>query len=278
MNRRSYLATAGSVVLAGCLSDVRAPGTRPKTGTDARTPDQTGTYASQPAGPERYPDRPGELTRDAAVAYVEEFERVRTYNALHEADVEEIHADSRTVYDTAAHGGHHVLASGSGYANYADGVHADWGQSPALYFVGPSLTVRAADYDDHYFHCSEVFAADDPAENFADACEGDDATYRAYNLHPTPHSLSVTVSLLGDGSPTTVLERRYDLGTTDGLKQGSVTRRRGTYRLTASLDSGPATSYRWTIRSAPTYEDPPVTVLVTPAGAVTVRRPPFPEV
>lgn len=237
----------------------------------------TGTYASQPSGPEPYPDRPGEMTRDAAIAYVAEFERVRTYNALHEADVEELSVDSRTAYDTAAHGGHHVLAAGSGYANYADGAHADWGQVPALYFVGPDLTVRVADYEDRYFHCSEVFAADDPAENFADECEGTHAEYRAYNLHAEPHDLSVTVSLVDDEQTQQVLEREYELGTTEGVQQGSVTRRRGTYRLTASLESGPTTTFRWELSSAPTYRDPPVTVLVTPAGGVTVRRPPFPE-
>lgn len=278
MNRRSYLATVGAAAIAGRLSDPRAPGFRSSDDARTETPTVTGTYADQPDGPESYPVRLDEPTRDAATEYVEEFERVRTANALHRDDVEDLHASSRSVYDTAAFGGHLLLASGSGYANYADGTHADWGQAPALFFVGSDLTVRVADYDHRYFHCSEVYAADDPAENVADECEGTHGEYRAYNLHHERHGLSVTVTFLGEDGERNVLEREYDLGVLDGVKQSSVTRRRGTYRVTASLDDGATATYEWELQSAPTFGIAPVTVLVTPAGGVAVRRLPFQEI
>lgn len=296
MERRRFLATAGIALgssLVGCLSG--SPNASPSTSsstpsstptpvsTTMTTPQATGTHADTPDGPEAYPDRPEALTRASVRQYVEDFEYARTVNVLHAPDVEEISVESRSVYDTAGQGGHYALAACRGYANYADNSHADWGQLPALYFVGPELTVRVERLDDRYFHCTEVFAADDPEENFAEVCEGGDATYRVYNLHPKSHTVSVTVEFLedadgtGGSTSTTVLERTYGMGPATGVEQESVTYRRGTYRLTAGLEDGPETTYRWDLQSAPTYEDPPVSVIVTPVGGIAVRRPPFPE-
>lgn len=286
--RRQALLAGGATVLgalAGCLASDR-PGsptgspspTATPTHTPQRTPTATGTYADAPSGPEPYPERPGELTGDTAVEYARTYEHARVTNLLHEPDVEDLHVESRAVHDAAAHGGHYALATCTGYANYADGVHADWGQRPALYFVAPRLSVRIEDLEDHHFHCSEVFAAADPAENFADVCDGGDAAYQAYNVHPERHTLSVTVTFLGDDGPETVLERTYEMAPASALRQGSVTYRTGTYRVTASLAEGPEATAEWTLRSEPSSEDPPLAVFVTPHGGVTFRRPPFPAI
>jgi hypothetical protein len=285
-DRRTVLRASGVALLgglAGCLETGALDGssespTDSPTLTPRGTPAATGTYADAPSGPESYPDRPDELTRESVVEYVRTYEHARVTNLLHEPDVADLHVECTGVHDTAAHGGHYALAHCTGYANYEDGLHADWGQRPALFFVAPTLTVRIEDLEDHYFHCSEVFAADDSSENFAAVCEGGDAAYEAYNVHPEPQTLSVTVAFLGDGGSETVLERTYEMGPAGGLRQGSVTYRKGTYRVTAALADGPEATTGWTLRSEQTYEDQPLTVLVTPHGGLRFHRPPFPEV
>jgi hypothetical protein len=122
-----------------------------------------------------------------------------------------------------------------------------------------------------------VFASDDPSENFAAVCEGGDAAFRAYNLHPDAHTVSVAVDYLGEDATTGVLQDEYFLGTTDAIKQGSVTYRKGTYRVTASLETGARASADWTLEREPTWEDPPLCVLVEPTGGLTIRHVPFHE-
>lgn len=300
--RRSALRSSGLVllgILAGCVTGDTGTGRQPSptsstapetsrqqsTHTTGPTLRTTGTYADTADGPNPYPDRPDTLDPETVREYVADFELARTKNVLHQPDLEELSVDSQALYDRPGQGGHYAIAACRGYANYADGAHADWGQLPALYFVAPRLTVRVEQLADRYFHCTDTFAADDPEENFAEVCEGGDATYRVYNLDPESHTVSVTVEFLGRVDSTTVsdsetqvaLDRTYSMGPATGLQQESVTYRRGTYRLTAGLEGGPETTYRWDLRSKPTYEDPPVTVVVTPVGGITVRRPPFRE-
>lgn len=288
-SRRRLLHSSGLTLLGsltGCIAGEtatrggNAPSSTPPAG---ETPQATGTYADSPDGPEPYPERPDDLTPASVRRYVKSYEFARTTNVLHEPDVEELSVRSRAVYDTSGQGGHYALAACRGYANYADGVHADWGQLPALFFVGPQLTVRVEHLDDHYFDCNDVFAADDPEENIAGVCEGGTASYRVYNLHPEEHVVSVTVEFLGDGdlasalTSTVALERTYRMGPATALRQESVTYRRGTYRLTAAIEGGPETTYQWELQHEPTHDDPPVSVVVTPVGGVAVRRPPFHE-
>ena len=288
---RRQLLQSGACLLAGvagCTARPADEGTSPEptetepTTTPTTVPLPTGTYASKPGGPADYPDRPDELTPETVTAYAKQFEYARVKNMLHEPDVEESNAESEAIYDTAAAGGHYAIATASGYANYSDGVHADWGQSPAFYFLAPDLTVRIEDLADQYFHGTDVFAAADPEENFAEVCEGGDASYRVYNFRPDSRDLTVTVEFLGaegeqTANPTPVLEREYGLRGAFGLKQGSVTYRRGVYRLTARLGDGTETTYRWDLFAEPTYEDPPVSVVIDARGDLQVRRPPFPE-
>ena len=288
---RRALLRAGSLTLlgasAGCLGrdapETDGPPTETRTATETRsptaterpTPTATGVYASQPDGPEPYPERPDDATPDAAVEYAKAFERARVHNSLHEPDVEDLSARGTAAHDTTRPGGHYVVATGGGYANYADDLHADWGQLPALFFVSPALVVRVAEFEDHYFHCTDVFASDDESENFGRKCEGEHAEYRVYNVHPEPHDLSVTVEYLGDDGPTTVLEREYSVSYDRGVQQGSVTRRKGAYRLTASIPDGPALTHEWDLTLAPLERDSPLSVLVTPSGGLRVHRPPF---
>lgn len=289
MTRRALLQSGGPVLAGigtGCLSteDSRpnsSPSTEsPTTGspTPRETPTATGTYASQPSGPKSYPSRPEDQRKSAAVAFAKAFEQVRVHNALSESNVEDMSARGNAIHYASRPSGHYVLATGSGYANYADGLHADWGQLPALFFVSPSLVVRTAEFEEFYFDCQDVFASDTPDENFVAACEGASARYRAYNVNPEPHELSVTVEFLGEDGPTTVLEREYQLSYDHGIQQGSVTRRRGTYRLSAALESGPTATDDWELSTPPTAPPRPVTVLVTPAGGLTIRRVPFGEI
>lgn len=290
-SRRRLLAAAAGTTLttatAGCLND--ALGTTPNETTDptdgtgtarktAREVTASGTYADAPDGPKSYPDRPTDASKAPSVAFAEAFESARAYNSLHEPDAETVSTSASTHHHRAMHDGHYVLATASGYANYADGVHADWGQSPALYYVSPDLVVRTGRLEDYYSDCEDVFASDDPSENFAAICEGGDAAFRAYNMHPDGHTLSVTVDYLGEDGDERILEDEYFLGTNDAVEQGSVTYRKGTYRVTAALESGGRATHDWTLRTEPTYADPPLCVVVEPTSALTIRRIPFDEV
>lgn len=281
--RRALLRAGGLTLLGvggGCLSrtdpgaDASPTETPEPTPTERPTPTASGVYANQPDGPEPYPGLPEESTSEAAVDYAEAFEQARVYNSLHEPDIEDISAWGTAAHDVARPGGHYVVATGGGYANYPD-AHADWGQLPALFFVSPSLVVRVAGFEDRYFDCTEVFASEDESENFARPCEGEHAQYRVYNLHPAPHDLSVTVEYLGADEPTTVLEREYSVSYEQGVQQGSVTRRTGTYRLTASIADGPTATHEWDLSLAPLDSDPPLSILVTPSGELQFHRPPF---
>jgi hypothetical protein len=288
--RRLLAAAAGTAfagATAGCLGDTLGTDSTTADGgddpTDATTTTQrttrevtaSGTYADAPDGPNTYPDRPTEASRVPCERFVEDFESVRTYNALHESNVEELSVSATTHHDRAAHDGQYVLATASGYANYADGVHADWGQAPALYYVSPDLVVRTGRLQDYYSNCEDVFASDDPSENFAAVCEGGDAAFRAYNMHPDAHTLSVTVHYRGDGGDERILEDEYFLGTTDAFEQGSVTYRKGTYRVTASLEGGPQATSDWELQREPTWEDPPLCILIEPTGGLVIRPVPF---
>ncbi|WP_136591731.1 hypothetical protein [Salinigranum halophilum] len=283
-DRRRYLHTAGAGLLwlvAGCTggspTGSSSPPTRTPTRTSVPTTTVAGTYGDFVDGPRSYPDRPADPSREAVREYVRDAERARTYNALFEPDMTDSSVQCRTTDDRAAQGGHYVLASCSGYANYPE-AHADWGQTSALYFVTADLTIRVADYDSRHIHCTEVFASSDPGENFAAVCEGGDASYRVYNVHPESHTVAVTVEFLGENgadetstASQTVLERDYTLAPTAGVKEESVTYRKGVYRVRATLDGETKATYRWDLQFAPTAEDPPLVVLVTPAGGLTIR-------
>lgn len=273
---RRQILRAGAVTAAGVVGGCSGTSDGPSDATPEPTamPTTTGTYASTPRGPSEYPDRPDEATTDAALTFAKAFERTRAYNMLHEQDVEEISVQGAAKSDRPAYGGHYVLATASGYANYADDLHADWGQLPALYFVSPDLVVRAGDYRDKYFDCSEVFASETSGENFATPCDGQWASYRVHNLHTELHELSVSVVYDPEGASTPVLEREYNVESTGGIQQESVTYRRGTYRVTAETPEGLSASRDWHL-GGPPDQDRPLTVLVTPAGSLRIRRVPF---
>lgn len=256
------------------------------TDTPVQTPTATGTYVQGLGGPADYPDRPDDLTRSAAKEYVQVVEHARVENEMRsygDHEVEEFELRCRSVYDTHAHGGHYVLAGCTGYANYEDGSHADWGHSPGFYFVAPELTIGSGQPRPEHRDCQTVFAAEDDAKNFATPCEESAASVRVYGFHPEPHDLTVTVEFLGadgtaTGSPQVAFEREYALAPASGIRQNGVTYRRGEYRLTATLDTGAEATYRWSLSTAPSPDTPPVSVLVTPTAGVRIRRPPFPEI
>ena len=285
--RRRLLAVAASTAtaaaIAGCLTD--AIGSDPQTPDDGpamtesttRAVTATGTYADAPSGPKSYPDRPTDASKAASVAFAEAFENARTYDSLHESDAETVSTSASTHHHRAMHDGHYVLATASGDANYDDGVHADWGQVPAVYYVSSDLVVRTGRYQDYDSDCEDVFASDDPSENFAAICEGGDAAFRGYNMHPDAHTVSVTVDYRGENRDERILEDEYFLGTNDAVQQGSVTYREGTYHVTAALESGAKATYDWTLQTEPTYDDPPLCVVVEPTGGLTIRRIPFDE-
>lgn len=245
------------------------------------------------SGPADYPDRPDDLTRSTAKTYIRAIEHARVENRLRtygDRSVEDLSLTCRVVYDEHAHGGHYVLASCRGYANYDDGTHADWGHSPGFYFVAPGLTVGNARPENRRRDCENAFAAADSDENFATPCEGEAASFRVYSFCPegadtAPHAYDpkVTIEFLGadgtsTGSSTTLLEDRYSVFPGRAVEQETVTYRRGTYRLTATLPNGAEARFRWPLFEEPSTDTPPVTVLVTPAGGVRIRRVPFPEI
>lgn len=285
--RRRFLATSAAALVAGvagCTTTSDTTGDSPTDSTSTApassspTPTTTpvsGTFAHMPDGPEAYPDRPTDSTREAALAYAEAFEYARTYNSLHADDVEQLEVDSRAIHELAADGGQYVLATSTGWADYADSTHADWGQLPAYSFVSPSLVVRAETRGHRYSNCEDVDASTDSDENFADICSGGDASYFVYNLSTERRWLTVTVERLTDDGSDPVLEQEYGISSTRAVEQGSVTYRRGTYLLTASFEDGPETTFEWSLQTEPSWDDPRVTVVLGPRGGLTIRRVPF---
>lgn len=302
-SRRQVLRNAGVALfgaVAGCSSRGSDTDSPPSTLTESATPSEsetptdtpvqtpsaTGTYVQGLSGPADYPDRPDDLTRYAATEYVQAVEHARVENELRnygDHKVEDLELRCRSVYDTHAQGGHYVLASCYGHADYEDGTHVDWEHSPGFYFVAPKLTIGSGQPTPEHRDCETVFAAEDDAENFATPCEESAASFRVYGFHPEPHDLTVTVEFLGaDGTPTAspqiAFEREYALAPASGIRQNGVTYRQGEYLLTATLDTGVEATYRWSLSSAPGPDTPPVSVLVTPTAGLRIRRPPFPEI
>ncbi|WP_158059034.1 hypothetical protein [Halorussus halophilus] len=285
-SRRSVLQTGSvlaSAVVAGCTSSSTGDSTQTTSesrhsATTTRRPEtvveESGTYATTPSGPKQYPDRPAELTENAVASYVKQFEHAIVYNSLHESDAETVSADCTSVYEMAGHGGHYALATCTGSARYSDGVYADHGQLPSFYYVSDELTVRVEDLSDRYGNCENVFASENASENVEQPCEGRTAGYRVYNLDTETHTLSVTVEFLGDETPTEMFSAEYSLGSVSGILQESVTYRRGEYRITATLGSGVQTTSRWTVGGAG-YGRYETSLVVSPAGGVSIRKPPF---
>lgn len=286
-SRRRLLAGAATALLAstaGCVSSLeRAPSREttsdPPPAAESPTTDRTtraitdaGTYADTVAGPEDYPSRPDDDGRSSAIEYAEAFEYARTYNSLHADDVEELSVSANARHVTAAHDGHYAIAAGSGYANYADDVHADWGQQPALFYVRNDLVVRVGDSEHHYDDCEEVYASDDPDGNFAQPCEGGDATMRLVNSHPDAHEIDVSITHLDAAGTPTIFADEYFLGTGFGATQESITYRKGIYRITATVDTGATATTEWEIDTEQAYDDPVPTIVIEPTGGLTIRR------
>jgi hypothetical protein len=275
-SRRTVLQTGlvtCSTYLAGCAS--------PTTDKNVRTTasyDDSGTFGETPDGPKSYPDRPDSLSPETISSYVREFEYARVYNSLYESDAETVSVDCTGMYDTAARGGHYALAACTGYANYADGVHADHGQRPAVYFVADGLTIRIERLDNRHRNYKDVFSAEEPGENVEQPGEGSSAGYRVYNMDTNAHELSVTVDFLGGLTPAEAFSTEYTLAPTSGILQDSVTYRRGEYRITADLANGSSTSTQWTVTKDEDYGRHKTSIIVDPAGELTIRKPPFGKV
>lgn len=279
-SRRTFL-RAGSLaigtIVAGCATTTPADTDRTTTTRPAATIDDTGTYATAPDGPEDYPDRPEELGRSSVTAYTRSYEHARVYNSLHESDAETVSVHCEATYDTAADGGHYALATCGGYADYADGIHADHGQLPAVYFVSDGLTVRVEEVPLQVRNFEEVFASNDPGENVQQPGEGSPTGYRVYNVDPSEHVLSVAVEFLGGDDPVEVFSTEHRLPAASGLQQGSVTFRAGEYRIAARLDEGRRTSARWTVEAGEAYRRRYTSIVVAPTGRLSIRRPAFDE-
>lgn len=290
-NRRQVLHSLSTGLLgavAGCNGRYGSTMTESETPTKTTIPKPTasGTYVSGLGGPANYPERPADLSKEQARKYVEALEEARLENRMRSyggKEVADLSIWIESVYDTGAHGGHYILVRSEGYANYTDNTHADYVGRPGFYFVSPNLTVRNGRPERRSRDCETVYAADDPAENFVTPCEYGAASFRACGFHPDVHDISVIISFLGgDGTATepfdTVFESEYSLSPGKSVRQGSVTYRRGHYRVTAALDNGDETTFRWDLSRGTGPETPPVTVLITPAGGVRIRRVPFPEI
>ena len=59
------------------------------------------------------------------------------------------------------------------------------------------------------------------------------------------------------------------------LLQDSVTYRRGEYRITAELTNKFQTSTQWTVTKDENYGRQETSIVVDPAGKLTIRKPPF---
>ncbi|MEZ3145698.1 hypothetical protein [Halobaculum sp. MBLA0143] len=287
--RRRFLGVAAALS-AGCAArpgrraDAGGTETTDRGASDTSTPTTDGsettetaspapslperTLADPPEGPESYPDRPDGDGPGAAVAFVRQFEHAQGYNVLHEPDAESISVQPAAEHVRSVEpGGHYVLGRRSGYANYADGVHADLGSAPRLYFVSPRYVVRVGEEDDRLRDCTTVPAADDPADNFAAKCSGDDARYAVVNLAPETREMVVEVSRADTGA--TVGRESYRLVPGRLVVFDGVTRRRGRYRLTVTAGDRETTA-AWDLRNGP-RERPPV-VVSTPRRRLAVER------
>lgn len=275
--RWAAVALAGGGGCTGPVGTTDRSDAPPPTAPPTSTPPDARTYADVPAGPEQYPERPADPTPDAVRSYARSFEHAAAYNTLYEADAETVSVDCEAVHDGAADGGHYALATCTGFASYADGVHADWGQVPALYYVAGDLTVRVERLRDRHRSFEDVFAAENPAANVEQPGEGRSAGFRVYNLDTESHAVSVSVSFRGGPSPRPVFASEYHIDPAAGVLQGSVTYRRGEYRIEARVAGGGRTTARWTVEAGPGYGEQWTSVVVAPTGRVSVRRPAFGE-
>lgn len=267
MDRRSFLrgaAVVGATALAGCSGgDGSGDGSSP---TTTGGPDDTTTTSPTPTTravtPPPVPDKPSNLDREGAVTFVRATERRRTFDELDFEEAEEVSVSCAAIYHRMAGSGHVVLAACGGSAR-GGGQVVDRGAEPvAVYYVDADRTVRVADLSRLERAVAEAYAAADPAENLNSG-----AGIRLYNLLDASRTLSVRAVHLGSGE--TAYEADHDLDAESGVLVPNVTRRRGSYAVTA--ESGDASGQGgWTV-TADTVGETELTATLAPGPSLGVK-------
>lgn len=213
------------------------------------------------------PEKPGNLTNESVAEFVKRTEYVRTYNR-HREGMTEIGVDCEANVTERTDRGFYAVTACGGWASN-EGVVADFGSAPILYFVNETETVRVGRPESRHRTVNETYASDDPAENVNPPNQSA-AGLRVYNLADRTHDLSVTVTYLNESNPERALSTVYELEPASGVEQADVTVRRGTYRIEASLENGETVTFRWTVDGSRGYSWAETAIFVTPTGELLV--------
>lgn len=257
-SRRTALRALGScfgVALAGCSGFGDLPGA-----------ESLGDPAASefPAGPKDPPTRPPERDADRAETYARKYERALVYNTLSDPSVDTVSVSCDAAV-SAEDLWYYVVVSCRGHAD-GDDTHADYGRTATAYYVGDDRTARipADEVEDADRSPADAYRADDDTENLASNRAS--ASVRAYNFDTEERTLYLWADFLGVPGRKRIFEERYRLAPGTGLGVSHLAARRGRYRVTAALGTGPSDTRYWTLSET----DPRhvVPFYLTPSGTV----------
>ena len=281
MNRRRLLALLGSTALAGCGARDTSPSARPTTRSTPATPPSNVTVYTEARDA---PERPDEVTRESAVAFVAEHEETLVYNELigdgnpmvrvsgqgPATDVSVDPAEVVVLFEREE--GLFLLSSCTGTAEYycegSCGSSTTRNASAVTHFVGPDDHVRVP-YN--AYACRDVlepYAGDDPSENVELDERDAAAKVQLYDLAPGDHDLDVTVTHRASGDR--VLDETFELSLPLTVRT-DLTRRKGAYDVRAELPDGTSATGEWTVTGPATYSWTGLSVYVTPAEELVVH-------
>lgn len=215
-----------------------------------------------PAGPKDPPTVPAELDADSARTYARQYERAVVYNTLSDRRVDTVSCDATV---SAVERGYYVLASCRAHANSGD-AHADNDRIPAAHYVSEDHTYRIPSGAVEAVDRSPVDAYRATSETGNVAATGTDVSVRMYNFGVEARTVGVWADFLGGPGRQRVFERQYRLAAGTGLAVPNLAVRRGRYRVTVALDTGPSDTRYWTLSDADSLHQIPV--YLTPNGTV----------
>lgn len=232
------------------------------------------------------PERPDEVTRESAVAFVAEHEETLVYNELigegdpmvrarasGQGPATDVSVDpAEVVVLFEREGGVFLLSSCTGTAEFycegSCGPSMTRNASAVTHFVGPDDHVRVP-YN--AYACRDVlepYAGDDPTENVELDERDAAAKVQFYDLALGNHDLDVTVTHRASGDR--VLDGTFELSLPLTVRT-DLTRRKGVYDVRAELPDGTTATGEWTVNGPASYSWTGLSVYVTPGEDLVVH-------
>lgn len=262
-HRRTVIKTATLGIFgfgAGCI---RSPTQRnPTTSLATETPIPTEKATLKPKST---PLPPESFDRNDVLAYVKAYERAVLYNALYKPDATKIEVSCTSTLAQQTDHGTYVVAVCGGYAKYDNAV-ADLGATPTAYFVNDTQTIRITNSDIDWYSLGESYRSADRSENLP--ATSTVTRLRLYNFDMTPHTMTVTVTYLGDTTTNRVLSEEFRLTVGAGQVVSNLARRRGEYRVEVILDTGETARHQWILSES--HSRFTTAIYITPIGTLLV--------